>query len=176
MLINYSLYTQIQLQGAGWIWILDLAFQTLWSPDTTPEIQLVMLTLLHHTYLCCSPFKNGRSGKAVEKSIQQPEQVRFRSDQRRVYIQTVAHGIMAPCIDNNVKDFNAVSALNWENYFNFPQGEHTKPFTLIPLMDLIVSYFLFLPQKQKYLFKQSKTQRYSLYYHKRPRKPTNIHI
>lgn len=48
------------------------------------------------SYLCRRPPENGRSGEAVEESVQQPETVRFGPDQGGVDVQTVAHGVVAP--------------------------------------------------------------------------------
>lgn len=50
-------------------------------------------------YLRCGPFKNGGSGKAAADSVQQPERVWFWLHQRGIYVQTITHGIMAPCIN-----------------------------------------------------------------------------
>lgn len=50
------------------------------------------------------PFKDETSGETAAKSVEEPERVAFRRHQRRVDVQAVTHGIVAPCMNTVGED------------------------------------------------------------------------
>lgn len=51
------------------------------------------------TCLCCSPPVDETSGETTAKPVNNPQVITFRLHQGGVDVETVTHGVMAPCIN-----------------------------------------------------------------------------